>query len=147
MVEFDANNKVLSIEEKPQKPKSQYAIPGLYFYDNNVVNIAKTIKPSNRGELEITAVNNVYLEKGELDVILLGRGLAWLDTGTPEGILKAAEYVEAIQSRQSYYIACLEEIAWRKKFITDKELKQIGLDLKMTEYGKYILSLINEREV
>jgi glucose-1-phosphate thymidylyltransferase len=147
VVEFDANNKVLSIEEKPQKPKSQYAIPGLYFYDNNVVNIAKTIKPSNRGELEITAVNNVYLEKGELDVILLGRGLAWLDTGTPEGMLKAAEYVEAIQSRQGYYIACLEEIAWRKKFITDKELKQIGLDLKMTEYGKYILSLINEREV
>ena len=147
VVEFDANNKVISIEEKPQKPKSQYAIPGLYFYDNNVVSIAKNIKPSNRGELEITAVNNVYLEKGELDVILLGRGLAWLDTGTPEGMLKAAEYVEAIQSRQGYYIACLEEIAWRKKFITDKELKQLGHDLNMTEYGKYILSLINEREV
>ncbi|WP_096635455.1 glucose-1-phosphate thymidylyltransferase RfbA [Clostridium cochlearium] len=144
VVEFDENYKVISIEEKPEKPKSKFAVPGLYFYDNKVVEIAKKVKPSARGEIEITAINNAYLEKDELNVILLGRGMAWLDTGTPEGMLKAAEYVEAVQSRQGLYIACLEEIAWRRGFITDKQLRQVGESLKMTDYGEYILSLLNE---
>lgn len=144
VVEFDENHKVISIEEKPQNPKSNYAVPGLYFYDNEVVKIAKNVKPSARGEIEITAVNNAYLEKKELNVILLGRGMAWLDTGTPQGMLKAAEYVETIQSRQGFYIACLEEIAWRRGFINRKQLKEIGENLNMTDYGKYILSLLNE---
>jgi glucose-1-phosphate thymidylyltransferase len=144
VVEFDQNHKVISIEEKPKQPKSNYAVPGLYFYDNQVVEIAKNIKPSARGEIEITAVNKAYLEKGELNVILLGRGMAWLDTGTPEGMLKAAEYIEAVQSRQGFYISCLEEIAWRRGFITNEQLRSIGESLKMTDYGQYILSLINE---
>ncbi|MFC0904985.1 glucose-1-phosphate thymidylyltransferase RfbA [Clostridium sp. MT-14] len=144
VVEFDKNNKVISIEEKPNRPKSNYAVPGLYFYDNQVVEIAKNIKPSARGEIEITDINNVYLKKGELSVILLGRGMAWLDTGTPEGMLKAAEYVEAVQSRQGFYIACLEEIAWRRGFINREQLKFIGESLKMTDYGQYILSLLDE---
>ncbi len=142
VVEFDANNKVISIEEKPVNPKSNYAVPGLYFYDNHVVQIAKNVKPSARGEIEITSVNNAYLEKGELNVLLLGRGMAWLDTGTPEGMLKAAEYVEAVQSRQGFYISCLEEIAWRRGFINEDQLKKIGESLKMTDYGQYILSLL-----
>ena len=144
VVEFDDNNKVISIEEKPQNPKSNYAVPGLYFYDNKVVAIAKNVKPSARGEIEITSVNNAYLEQGELNVVLLGRGMAWLDTGTPEGMLKAAEYVEAVQSRQGFYISCLEEIAWRRGFITTEQLRTIGEELQMTEYGQYILSLANE---
>lgn len=144
VVEFDKNNKVISIEEKPQNPKSKFAVPGLYFYDNEVVEIAKNVKPSARGELEITSINNAYLEKGELNVILLGRGMAWLDTGTPEGMLKAAEYVEAVQSRQGLYIACLEEIAWRRGFLNDNELREIGEKLEMTDYGRYILSLLDE---
>jgi len=146
VVEFDENWKVISIEEKPENPKSNFAIPGLYFYDNQVVNIAKSIKPSERGELEITAVNNVYLEKGEINVLLFGRGMAWLDTGSPEGMLKAAQYVEAVQSRQGFYISCLEEIAWRRNFISSEQLRNIGESLKMTDYGKYILSLLNEKE-
>jgi glucose-1-phosphate thymidylyltransferase len=121
VVDFDKKGKVVSIEEKPLHPKSNYAVPGLYFYDNRVVEIAKNIKPSARGEIEITAVNNAYLESDELNVVLLGRGMAWLDTGTPDGMLKAAEYVEAIQSRQGFYIACLEEIAWRREFIDDNQ--------------------------
>ncbi len=144
VVEFDENKRVVSIEEKPQKPKSNYAVPGLYFYDNNVVEIAKNVQPSARGEIEVTAVNNAYLEKGNLNVILLGRGMAWLDTGTPEGMLKAAEYVEAVQSRQGFYIACLEEIAWRNRFISDDQFRDVGESLKMTDYGKYILSLLEE---
>jgi glucose-1-phosphate thymidylyltransferase len=144
VVEFDENKKVISIEEKPKYPKSNYAVPGLYFYDSRVVDIAKNVKPSERGEIEITSVNNAYLENKELNVILLGRGMAWLDTGTPEGILKAAEYVEAVQSRQGFYIACLEEIAWRRGFINNEQLKTVGESLKMTDYGQYILSLLDE---
>lgn len=144
VVEFDKDYNVVSIEEKPQNPKSKYAVPGLYFYDNRVIEIAKNIKPSARGEIEITAVNNAYLELGELKVHLFNRGMAWLDTGTPEGMLKAAEYVEAVQSRQGFYISCIEEIAWRRGFITKEELKAIGEELKMTDYGKYILSLVDE---
>ncbi len=144
VVEFDENNKVISIEEKPEHPKSKYAVPGLYFYDNRVVEIAKNIKPSARGEIEITAVNNVYLEMGELNVELLGRGVAWLDTGTPEGMLKAAEYVEAVQSRQGFYMSCIEEIAYRRGFITAKELEKLGEELKMTDYGRYLIEIANE---
>lgn len=145
VVEFDENNKVVSIEEKPLYPKSNYAIPGLYFYDNRVVEIAKNVKPSARGEIEITSINNEYLKDKALSVVLLGRGMAWLDTGTPEGMLKAAEYVEAIQSRQGFYIACLEEIAWRRGFIDDNKLREVGESLKMTDYGQYILSLLEEK--
>lgn len=144
VVEFDKNKKAVSIEEKPAQPKSNYAVPGLYFYDNRVIEIAKNIMPSARGELEITSVNNVYLENGDLSVVLLRRGMAWLDTGTPEGMLKAAEYVEALQSRQGFYIACIEEVAWRRGFIDNEQLFSIGNSLKMTDYGQYILSLLLE---
>lgn len=146
VVEFDQNHKVISIEEKPQNPKSNYAVPGLYFYDNKVVEIAKNITPSARGELEITAVNNAYLELGELNVQLLGRGMAWLDTGTPEGMLKASEFVEAVQDRQGFYISCIEEIAWRRGFISREQLREIGEGLNMTEYGRYILSLVENHK-
>lgn len=144
VVEFDEDRKVISIEEKPQHPKSNYAVPGLYFYDNKVIEIAKNVTPSARGEIEITSINNAYLENRDLNVVLLGRGMAWLDTGTPEGMLKAAEYVEAVQSRQGFYIACLEEIAWRRGFIDEMRLREIGESLKMTDYGQYILSLLEE---
>lgn len=146
VVEFDKDNKVLSIEEKPKYPKSNYAVPGLYFYDNEVVEIAKKIKPSERGEIEITSVNNEYLKKGKLHVELLGRGMAWLDTGTPNGMLKAAEYVETIQSRQGFYVSCIEEIAWRQNFIDDNQLYKLGSELKMTEYGQYLLSLLEIKD-
>lgn len=142
VVEFDADNNVISIEEKPQHPKSKYAVPGLYFYDNDVVRIAKEVKPSARGEIEITSVNNEYLSRGKLKVELLGRGMAWLDTGSPVGLLKASVFVEAVQSRQGLYVACLEEIAWRKGFLSDAGLRDVGNELAMTEYGKYILSLL-----
>lgn len=141
VVEFDKDRNVLSIEEKPQKPKSNYAVPGLYFYDNRVVEIAKTVQPSTRGEIEITAVNNAYLDLGELRVTLLGRGMAWLDTGTPEGMLKAAEFVEAVQDRQGFYVSCIEEIAWRRGFISREQLRTLGEELKMTDYGQYLISL------
>ena len=144
VVEFDKNKKVVSIEEKPARPKSNYAVPGLYFYDNRVVEIAKNVKPSARGEIEITAVNNAYLEMGELNVTLLGRGIAWLDTGTPDGMLKASQFVEAVQDRQGFYVSCIEEIAWRRGFITTAQLRGIGESLKMTDYGQYLLSLARE---
>jgi len=147
VVEFDNQYNVLSIEEKPKQPKSHYAVPGLYFYANEVVEIAKNVKPSKRGEIEITSINNVYLERGTLKVELLGRGMAWLDTGTPEGMLKASEFVEAVQSRQGFYISCIEEIAWRRGFITKEQLKVIGTELKMTDYGKYILSIVKEGRI
>ena len=142
VVEFDKDRNVISIEEKPKEPKSNFAVPGLYFYDNEVIEIAKNVKPSKRGELEITSVNNAYLERGKLKVTLMGRGMAWLDTGNPEGMLKAAEFVETVQARQGFYIACLEEIAWRRGFIDDEQLKALGKELEMTDYGKYLLSLI-----
>lgn len=144
IVEFDENNKVISIEEKPKNPKSNYAVPGLYFYDNRVIEIAKKVKPSARGEIEITAVNNAYLEMGELNVQLMGRGMAWLDTGAPKGMLKAAEFVEALQSRQGFYVSCIEEIAWRRGFITTEQLLKIGESLKMTDYGQYLITLTEE---
>lgn len=146
VVEFDPEGNVISIEEKPKNPKSNFAVPGLYFYDSEVVEIASTVKPSERGELEITSVNNAYLSAGLLRVELMGRGMAWLDTGTPRGLLKAAEYVEAVQSRQGYYIACLEEIAFRRGFIDSAELRLLGEGLKKTDYGKYLLSIADEAE-
>lgn len=144
VVEFDENMKVISIEEKPQNPKSNYAVPGLYFYDNDVVEIAKNVKPSARGEIEITSINNYYLEHGKLNVTLMGRGMAWLDTGSPKGMLKAAEFVRTVQDMQGFYISCIEEIAWRRRFIDTDQLKNLGEQLKMTDYGKYILSLTEE---
>lgn len=144
VVEFDKDHNVVSIEEKPQHPKSHYAVPGLYFYDNRVVEIAKNVKPSARGEIEITAVNNAYLDMGALRVELMGRGIAWLDTGTPEGMLKASQFVEAVQDRQGFYVSCIEEIAWRRGFITTAQLKDLGESLKMTDYGQYLLSLATE---
>ena len=143
VVEFDEEGNVLSIEEKPQNPKSRYAVPGLYFYDENAVALAKTLKPSARGELEITGLNEEYLKQGKLHVELMSRGMAWLDTGTPAGMLNAAQYVEAVQTRQGMYIACPEETAWHKGFISDEDMRRIGTELKMTEYGQYLLDLVN----
>ncbi len=147
VVEFDDDRNVISIEEKPKNPKSNYAVPGLYFYDNRVVEIAKNVKPSARGEIEITAVNNAYLEMGELKVTLLGRGMAWLDTGTPQGMLKASEFVEAVQDRQGFYVSCIEEIAWRRGFINKEQLRKIGEGLKMTDYGQYLIALAEEENI
>ena len=141
VVEFDKQMKVLSIEEKPENPKSNYAVPGLYFYDNKVVEIAKNVQPSARGEIEITAINNAYLEKGELYVKLLGRGMAWLDTGTPMGMHKASEFVKTIQEMQGFYVSCIEEIAYRRGFIDATQLRKLGENLKQTEYGQYLLAL------
>ncbi len=144
VVEFDENKKVISIEEKPAEPKSNYAVPGLYFYDNSVVEIAKNVKPSARGEIEITAINNYYLEQGKLSVTLLGRGLSWLDTGSPKGMHKASGFVKTVQEMQGFYISCIEEIAWRRGFITLEQMHALGEELKMTDYGKYLLSLSEE---
>lgn len=141
VVEFDEDKNVISIEEKPQNPKSNYAIPGLYFYDNEVIEIAKNIKPSARGELEITTVNNEYLNRKKLKTEILGRGMAWLDTGTVENLNKASQFVGAVQSQQGNYIACLEEIAYNKGFISLEELKKRGEELKSSEYGQYILKI------
>ncbi|MBP2032201.1 glucose-1-phosphate thymidylyltransferase [Clostridium algifaecis] len=143
VVEFDSDFNVISIEEKPSNPKSNYAVPGLYFYTNDVVEIAKNIKPSARGELEITDVNNEYLKRRKLKVELFGRGMAWLDTGTAAGLLNAANFVEAVQTRQGLYVACIEEIAYRKGYINDAQLLKLAEPLKKVDYGKYILSLIN----
>ncbi len=143
VVEFDENNNVISIEEKPKCPKSNYAVPGLYFYDNNVVNIAKNVTPSARGEIEITSVNNAYLENGTLKVELFGRGMAWLDTGTHRAMLDAANFIEAVQTRQGLYISCIEEIAYRQGFIDNEQLLKLGECLKQTEYGQYILHIAN----
>ncbi len=144
VVEFDENHDVIAIEEKPIEPKSNYAVPGLYFYDNSVCDIAKMVTPSERGELEITSINNEYLRRGKMKVKLLGRGMAWLDTGTPEGMLQAAEYVEAVQSRQGYYVSCIEEIAFRRGFIDAQHLLQLGTALAKTEYGKYLISVAED---
>lgn len=141
VVEFDENGKAISIEEKPANPKSNYAVPGLYFYDNDVVQIAKSIKPSARGELEITAVNNEYLSRGNLHVETLGRGFAWLDTGNPDMLLSAANFVATFQKRQGLYVSCIEEIAYKRGFIDKAQLIKLGEALKKTEYGKYILEV------
>lgn len=144
VVEFDDAGKVISIEEKPQKPKSNYAVPGLYFYDHTVVARAKALKPSARGEYEITDLNRTYLEEGSLQVELFGRGFAWLDTGNCDSLLEASNFVETIQKRQGFYVSCIEEIAWRNRWIDDIQLKALGESLGKTEYGQYILSLISE---
>ena len=144
VVEFDKDFNVVSIEEKPENPKSKYAVPGLYFYDNSVIEIAKNVKPSARGEIEITAVNNEYLRRGNLKVKLFNRGMAWLDTGSPAGMLQASQFVQTVQNVQGMYISCIEEIAYRRGFIDKEQLRKIGEELKMTDYGKYILELAKE---
>jgi glucose-1-phosphate thymidylyltransferase len=146
VVEFDKDFNVVSIEEKPIEPKSNYAVPGLYFYDNDVIEIAKNLKPSKRGEIEITAVNNEYLKRGNLKVELFGRGMAWLDTGTASGLLNASNFIEAVQTRQGLYIACIEEISYRKGFISKEQLLNIANTMNKTEYGQYLLQLSNMNE-
>jgi len=144
VAEFDENNKVVSLEEKPNQPKSNFAVTGLYFYDNNVVEMSKKVKPSARGELEITSLNQMYLEKGELHVELLGRGFAWLDTGTHESLLQASVFVEMIESRQGYKVACLEEIAWKNGWLTRNDIKKISDEMPMNIYRKYLKSLLED---
>ncbi|MBQ3210005.1 MAG: glucose-1-phosphate thymidylyltransferase RfbA [Oscillospiraceae bacterium] len=141
VVEFDENNNVVSIEEKPEHPKSRYAVPGLYFYDNDVVEIAKTVQPSERGEIEITSINNEYLRRGTLKVQPFGRGLAWLDTGTHENLLAAANFVQIVQKRQGVYIACIEEIAYRMGYITKEQLIKLAQPMLKTEYGEYLVKV------
>lgn len=143
VVEYDADGKVLSIEEKPAVPKSNYAVPGLYFYDNSVISIAKQVKPSARGELEITAVNNEYLARNQLRVIPMRRGMAWLDTGTHSSMLNAANFVEAVQSRQGLYISCIEEIAWHKGFISKRQLLERAEALRNSDYGQYLEKIVH----
>jgi len=144
VVEFDADRHAISIEEKPLKPRSHYAVTGLYFYDHDVVAMAKQVKPSARGELEITSINQAYLERGDLKVELLGRGFAWLDTGTHESLLEAAHFVETIEKRQGYKVACLEEIAFYNGWLTADDLQRVGLSLRKNSYGQYLLSLVKE---
>lgn len=143
VVEFDDEWNVLSIEEKPEHPKSNYIVPGLYFYDNDVIEIAKNVEPSDRGELEITSINEEYLRRGKIKVELLGRGMAWLDTGTHDGLLDAANFIETVQKRQSLYIACLEEIAYLKGYIDREKLLELAEGLKKTDYGQYLFNLAN----
>lgn len=146
VVEFDSQRRAVSIEEKPLKPKSQYAVTGLYFYDNDVVDIAKQVKPSARGELEITCVNRAYLERGDLNVEVLGRGFAWLDTGTHESLLEAGMFVETIEKRQGFKIACLEEVAFNNGWLSGRELAHIGQSLSKNSYGQYLLALAGETQ-
>ena len=145
VVEFDENGKAISLEEKPENPKSNYAIPGLYFYDNTVVEKAKKVKPSKRGELEITTLNEMYLKEGTLNVVNMGRGMAWLDTGTHDGLLEAGNFVKTIQSRQSVMVACPEEIAYRNGWITKEKIKELAEPLIKSHYGKYLMNLIEEK--
>ena len=144
VVDFDKNKRAISIEEKPSKPKSNYAVTGLYFYDNDVIEIAKQVKPSDRGELEITTVNQMYMERGDLNVELLGRGFAWLDTGTHESLIEAGMFVETIEKRQGFKIACLEEIAYNNGWLNKEDLKRIGTELSKNNYGQYLLHLVGE---
>lgn len=143
VVDFDKEGKVLSIEEKPKKPKSNYAVPGLYVYDNDVIRVAKNLKPSPRGEIEITDINLHYLQKGKLRVELFGRGLAWLDSGTHTSMLEASQFIETIQKRQGFYVACIEEIAYKQGFITCEQLKRLASSLANTDYGEYLLGIAN----
>lgn len=144
VVEFDQNKCAISLEEKPKHPKSNFAVTGLYFYDNDVIQIAKQVKPSDRGELEITTVNQMYLERGDLNVELLGRGFAWLDTGTHESLLEAAQFVETIEKRQGYKVACLEEIAFNNGWLSAEQILEIGQSMSKNEYGQYLISLVSE---
>ncbi len=145
VVEFDKNNKVISIEEKPEKPKSHFAVTGLYFYDNDVVSIAKSIKPSARGELEITDVNNVYLQRKDLHVEVLSRGFAWLDMGTFESLLEASQFIETVEKRQGFMIACLEEIAYTMGYITKNQFQQLAQDMPKNDYGKYLQEIAEDK--
>ena len=144
-MEFDDKKRAISLEEKPANPKSNYAVPGLYFYDNQVVKLAKQVKPSARGELEITTINNMYLEMKKLSVGILPRGIAWLDTGNPKALLEASLFIQTIQTRQNQYVGCPEEVAYRRGFITAKQLKKIGEELQKTDYGKYLINIATEK--